>query len=64
MIVAKQTVRSTCPIFQPYRCPSHLLITITKTTKLLLASGIPSVEDEVTEVGVEGKGMDFDTKSS
>jgi hypothetical protein len=64
MIIANQTVRSISPVLQPYQCPFHLLITITKTTKLFLASGIPSVEDEVTVVGVESKGMDFDTKSS
>lgn len=42
----------------------YLLITITKTTKLFLTGSIPSVENNSTKVGVEGKRMYLNTKSS
>jgi hypothetical protein len=42
----------------------YLLVTITETTELLLTSGIPSVEDDGTKVGVESQRMDLNTKGS
>ena len=40
------------------------VVSITETTKLLLASGIPDVKANGTEVGRERQGVNFDTKSS
>jgi hypothetical protein len=39
------------------------IITISQATKFLLTGGIPHVESEVTEIGVEFERMDFNTKS-
>lgn len=39
------------------------VITITKTSKLFLTRSVPNVEADSAEVGVESKGMDFDTES-
>ena len=39
------------------------IVAITKTTKLLLSSGIPYIEDEVTTVGAELEGMYFHSQS-
>lgn len=40
------------------------IISVTKATELLLSSGIPHVETNLSAVGVEDKWVDFDTKSS
>lgn len=40
------------------------VITITKTSKLLLTRSVPNVEADSAKVGVESKGVDFDTKGS
>lgn len=40
------------------------VITITKTSKLLLTRSVPNVEADSAEVSVESKGVDFDTKGS
>ena len=40
------------------------VVSITETTKLLLASGIPDVEANCAEVGRERQGVDLDTESS
>lgn len=40
------------------------VVTVSQTTKLLLTSSVPTVEDDGTEVGVEVKGVDLDTESS
>ena len=42
----------------------NVLVTITKTTKLLLTSSVPSVENNRTKVGVESERMNFDAQSS
>ncbi|RUS16325.1 hypothetical protein BC937DRAFT_91349 [Endogone sp. FLAS-F59071] len=42
----------------------HILIAITETAKLLLTSGIPSIKDNGTEVGVESQRMNLNTESS
>lgn len=39
----------------------HLLISITETAELLLASGVPHIELNRTEVGKELQGVHFDT---
>jgi hypothetical protein len=39
------------------------IVTITKASKLLLTSGIPNVEVDLTVVGEEGHGVDFDSES-
>ena len=38
------------------------IVTVTETTKLFLASGVPHVETEVAEVCRECQGMNLDTK--
>jgi hypothetical protein len=40
------------------------VITITKTTKFFLTSGIPHIKDDGTKVGSESKRVNFDTESS
>lgn len=40
----------------------NVLVTITKTTKLFLTSGIPGVEANSTEVGVESKRVNLNTE--
>lgn len=42
----------------------NLLVTISETSELLLAGGIPDVESNGTVVGVEDHGVDFDSESS
>lgn len=40
------------------------VIAITKSTELLLTSGVPAVEDYGAQVGVKGEGMHFNTHGS
>ena len=40
----------------------YVLVTIAKTSELLLASGIPHVEADGAEVGVEGERVDLNAK--
>lgn len=40
----------------------HVLVTIAKTSELLLAGGIPHVEADGAEVGVEGERVDLNAK--
>lgn len=39
------------------------VVTVSETTEFLLSSGIPDVEADGTEVGVESQRVDFDTES-
>ena len=39
------------------------VVAIAQTTKFLLAGSVPHVEAKCTTVGVEDKGMDFDSQS-
>ena len=39
------------------------VITITETTEFFLSSSIPDIEDDIAEIGGEGQGVDFNTKS-
>lgn len=42
---------------------THLnIVSISQSTKLLLSGGVPNVEANGTEVGVESKGVDFNTE--
>lgn len=42
---------------------THLdVVTVTESAELLLSSGVPNVEADGTEVGVEGERVDLDTK--
>ena len=38
------------------------VVSVSETTKLLLAGCVPDVEADGTEVGVEGEGVDLDTE--
>lgn len=38
------------------------IVSISQSTKLLLSGGVPNVEANGTEVGVESKGVDFNTE--
>jgi hypothetical protein len=40
------------------------VVTVSETSELLLTSGVPTVEDDGSVVGVEVKGVNLDTKSS
>jgi hypothetical protein len=40
------------------------VVTVSETSELLLTSGVPTVEDDGSVVGVEVKGVDFDSESS
>ena len=40
------------------------IVTISETTKLLLASGVPDIEANCAKIGRELKRMDLDSKSS
>lgn len=40
------------------------VVTVTETTELLLTSGIPDIELDLTEVGREAEGMNLDTEGS
>jgi hypothetical protein len=43
---------------------AHLnVVTIAETTELLLSCGVPDIEADGAEVGVEGERVDLDTES-
>ncbi len=43
-------------------CVFDLLVSVTETSELLLAGGVPHVEADGTVVSVEDHGVDFDTE--
>jgi hypothetical protein len=72
--VLADSLKITMPVWNVFVCDSRSnvkhddpalalnIVTIAKTTKLLLASSVPNVEADGTKIGGEGEGMNFDTQ--